>query len=470
MDARTRDKYSTFLEEDWARLGYLDPPSSQEYGLGLTLPKLPIFHHKRHARPLVGHVIWSQYTDTQYEKLCSELDPSLRLASAMLQTPASLDLIYKIIYAPRRLPRERMDYEGQPVLELEYIETNETRRNMAKKALNRLAESLSFIVENPKEDGKKNCDAIVSHSLALHSYGINIADDSGTPRGIASKIRLNRNHLSKLTQLLDQHGNDNTSQILTLQFKLAVSICHNIIHAISHAADLALLLDAIMESTYRDLATLENTSRSKERVVTNEPFLDENETVAELGYSWENAVLGGTIQWANQVDHPLFFSKWPSFLTDGDYPRRAGYSRTATQYVVPLHYLRSIHRQEFWDNVKAGDITALHIQEVVGILVTNPDAEDTDNLSSTELDSKDEIEKHKDDGPDSFRVVGNTAAGDPSGSRANESLAERIQRISGNKKSIRAGKLHIVNQINTEAVNARKRLQKVRKDRSALGI
>ena len=463
MDARTRDKYSTFLEEDWARLGYLDPPGSQEYGLGLTLPKLAIFHHKHHSRPIVGHVIWSQYSDTQYEKLCAELDPALRLASAMLQSPASLDLVYKIIYGPRRFPRERMDYEGQPVFEIEYIETNETRRNMARKALNRLAESLSFIAENHKEDGKKNCDAVVSHSLALHSYGINIADDSGTPRGIASIIRLNRNHLSKLTILLGQDG-DNTSQILTLQFKLAVSICHNIVHAIGHAADLTLLLDAIMESTYRDLATLENTERSKERVGSNEPFL-ENESVAELGYSWENAVLGGTVQWANQVDHPLFFSKWPSFLTDGDYPRRAAYGRTTTQYVVPLHYLRNIHRQEFWDNVKAGDTTALHIQGLVGILVTNPDA-DTENLC-TEPDSR-ENEKHN-EGPDSFRVVGNTAR-DPSGSRANETLAERMQRISESKKSIRAGKLHIVNQINTEAVNARRRLQKVRKDRNPVGI
>lgn len=463
MDARTRDKYSTFLEEDWARLGYLDPPSSQDYRLGLTFPKLPIFHHKHHSRPTVGHVIWSQYSDAQYEKLCAELDPALRLASAMLQSPASLDLVYKIIYGPRRFPRERMDYEGQPVFEIECIETNETRRNMAKKALNRLAESLSFIAEIPKEDGKTNCDAVVSHSLALHSYGINIADDSGNPRGVASTILLNRNHLSKLTIVLGQDG-DNTSQILTLQFKLAVSMCHNIIHAIGHAADLALLLDAIMESTYRDLATLENTERSKERVGSNEPFV-EKESVAELGYSWENAVLGGTVQWANQVDHPLFFSKWPSFLTDGDYPRRAAYSRTATQNVVPLHYLRNIHRQEFWDNMKAGDTTALHIQGLVGILVTNPDA-DTENLC-TEPDSK-ETEKHN-EGPDSFRVVGNTA-GDPSGSRANETLAERIQRISESKKSIRAGKLHIVNQINTEAVNARRRLQKVRKDRNAVGI
>ena len=457
MDTRTRDKYSTFIKEDWSRLGYLDPPSSQEYGLGLTLSKLPIFHHKHHSRPLVGHLIWPQYSDTQFAKLCAELDPALRLASAMLQSPASLDLIYKIIYAPRRFPRDRIDYEGQAILEIECTGTNERRRNMAKKALNRLAESLSFATQNPHDNGRKNCDAIVSHSLALHSYGINIADDSGTPRGIASTICLNRNHLSKLTLLFSQNG-DNTSQILTLQFKLAVSICHNIVPAIGHAADLALLLDAIMESTYRDLATLGGSDRSKERVGSNEPFV-EDEGVAELGYSWENAVLGGTIQWANQGDHPLFFSQWPSFLTDGDYPRRAPYSRTTTQYVVPLHYLRNVHRQAFWDNMKAGDTTALHIQRLVGILVTDPDADP----DSTEADSK-EGGKHN-EGADSFRVVSDTA-GD-SGSRANETLAERSQRISESKKFIRAGKLHIANQIDMQAVNAKRRLQKVRKDRNA---
>ena len=232
-------------------------------------------------------------------------------------------------------------------------------------------------------------------------------------------------------------------------------------HAIGHAADLALLLDAIMESTYRDLATLGNSDRSKERVGSNEPFV-EDEGVAELGYSWENAVLGGTVQWANQVDHPLFFSKWPSFLTDGDYPRRAPYSTTTTQYVVPLHYLRNVHRQAFWDNMKVGDITALHIQGLVGILVTDPDADP----ECTEADSK-EVGKHN-EGADTFRIVSDTA-GDP-GSRANETLAERSQRISESKKSICAGKLHIANQINMEAVNARRRLQKVRKDRMAAGI
>jgi hypothetical protein len=457
MDARIRDKYSTFLEEDWKSLGYLDEPSSDQYAIGLTLPKLPIFHHKHHSRPLVGHVIWTQYSDTQYAELCLEMDSVLRLASAMLECPASLDLLYKIIYSPRRFPPRPMDYEGQPVFEIERIESNETRRKMARKALSRLADSLSFLVDDPKEDGKENCDNVVIHTLALHPYGINIADDSGTPRGIASVIHVNRNLLAKLSMLL-KSGGDKTAQILTLQFKLAISICHNIAHAVGHAADLALLLDAIMESTIHDLAELEKTQRTKERVGSNEPFL-ENDSVAELGYCWENAVLGGSIQWANQVDHPLFFSQWPSFLTDGDFPRRARYKRTATQFVVPLHYLRNIHRQEFWDDMRAGDATALHIREIVGILVTNSDIE---NDTSSLLIRPGSIEMPS-DGVDSFRVDAGMVK-DPSASKANETLAERLQRISDNRKSIRAGKLHIANQINAEAVNARKRLQKVRKD------
>ena len=68
-----------------------------------------------------------------------------------------------------------------------------------------------------------------------------------------------------------------------MQFKLAIIICHNIAHAVGHAADLALLLDAIMESTFNHLAELEKTQRTEESVESNEPFL-ENDSVAELGY------------------------------------------------------------------------------------------------------------------------------------------------------------------------------------------
>lgn len=100
--------------------------------------------------------------------------------------------------------------------------------------------------------------------------------------------------------------------------------------------------------------------------------------------------------------------------------------------MVPLHYLRNIHRDDFWDNIKADDATALHIQEIVGIFVTNPGAEsDASGFANGSGEGE-----GPSDGPDSFRVAGDRG-GDPSASKANESLAERTQRVVENRNSTR---------------------------------
>lgn len=454
MDAKTRNKYSTFLEEDWAKLGYLATPGSNEYGLGLTNTKHAIFQYTNNGRPNTLQPIWLQYTIEDYELLCAEIDPILRLASLMLESTASLDYLYDIIYNPRQEPVEAVEYNGYPVPEIEPTESNEIRRNMAKEALNKLAESIVFLVETPKENPEKDCHCNTVPSLAVQSYGINIADDADSPKGIGSMIRINKSYLIKLTKLLAREEN-NVSQILSLQFKVATLICHEVAHAVGHAANLGLLLDSIMESTFQNLAKMENSQRTKERVGFNEPFYGDD-TVAELGYCWETAVLGGTVQWAHQVEHPLFFSKWPSFLTDGDYPRRAGYKRTATQYVVPMHYLRNLHRQDFWENVHDGDTTALHIKKMFGIRVTNQDASVFDSLGFSTATSEDDYTEM----PDSFRIARNEER-DPSASRANETLGERVDRIAENRKSLRQGRLHIANQFN---LSGKKKLQRIRKD------
>ena len=56
---------------------------------------------------------------------------------------------------------------------------------------------------------------------------------------------------------------------------------------------------------------------------TDEPFY-RNETMAELGDSWESQVFGGKISWSSQsTSGPLFVCKWPSFLPSEDgYPKR----------------------------------------------------------------------------------------------------------------------------------------------------
>ncbi|KAK4695210.1 hypothetical protein P7C71_g2501, partial [Lecanoromycetidae sp. Uapishka_2] len=440
MDAKTRNKYSAFLEEDWAKLGYLATPGSNEYGLGLTNAKHAIFQYTNNARPNPKQPIWLQYTIDSYELLCAEIDPILRLASLMLESTASLDFLYDIIYNVPQEPVEAVEYNGCPVLEIELTETDESKRNMARQALDKLAESIVFLVETPKDDPETDCHCNTVPSLAIHPYGINIADDTESPKGIGSMVRINRSYLIKLTKLLAREEN-NVSQILSLQFKVATLICHEVAHAVGHAANLGLLHDSIMESTFQNLAKMENSQRTKERVGTNEPFYGDD-TVAEHGYCWETAVLSGTVQWAHQVEHPLFFSKWPSFLTDGDYPRRAGYRRTATQYIVPMHYLRNLHRQEFWDNVQHGDTTSLYIKKMFGIRVTNQNASTFDSLGFSTATSEDDYTEM----PDSFRIARDEEE-DPSASRANETLGERVERIAENRKSLRQGKLHIANQV-----------------------
>ena len=372
----------------------------------------------------------------------------LQLASALLESPASLDFLYYVIHSPRFLPMEVAEFGGRPVYEFQRVMVSrEARRRKAKEALDRLAESLCFVVESPKEDAKEDFHRLTEPSLAIYPYGINVVDESPTPRGIGSMIRINKSYLVKLTQLLAREG-DNTAQILSMQFKIATSICHEIAHAVGHAADLGLLLDAIMESIFRELAIMGNAKREKERVKTNEPFF-EDDAVAELGYCWEQAVLGGTIQWADQVDHPLFFCKWPSFLTDGEHPRRKGYKRTTTQYVVPMHYLRRLHKQEFWDGIEAGDTSALWIKKMVGIRVTNQDA-DIDPLGFPPRESEGDSPT---DGPDSFRVCREEKGGravDPSGRRADETLVKGAQGGSDD-------------QLTPRALSARRKLRKSKK-------
>ena len=98
----------------------------------------------------------------------------------------------------------------------------------------------------------------------------------------------------------------------------------------------------------------------------DEPFY-KDETMAEIGYCWENQVFGGNVMWSRKASDPLFVSKWPNFFTDGDHPTRAKQKHTARRYIVSSHFVKNLHRQAFWDNVRPGDETALYIKKTVGI-------------------------------------------------------------------------------------------------------
>ena len=123
-----------------------------------------------------------------------------------------------------------------------------------------------------------------------------------------------------------------------------------------------------------------------QRIEAVEPFY-QKESAAEIGMSWENQVFGGRITWSgDSASDPLFVSKWPSFLTEEDpHPRRGKEKRTARKYVVPFHYVRNLHRLEFWNNVKSDDDTALYVKKTIGIEYSNEDPEAT-SINSSEID------------------------------------------------------------------------------------
>ena len=154
---------------------------------------------------------------------------------------------------------------------------------------------------------------------------------------------------------------------------------------------------------------------------TDEPFY-RNETMAEIGYCWENQVFGGNVFWSSKTSDPLFVSKWPSLFTDSEFPKRGKEKRTARRYVVSLHFTRNMHRQGFWDNLVPGDSTALYIKKTIGIEYINPDEEalsiDSSQINWPRDESSSRVSRERDGQP----------IPDPSASRANETEEERRAR------------------------------------------
>lgn len=240
--------------------------------------------------------------------MCEELDPVLRLATAILESPASLDWFYYLLYSPRR--STPIVHNGQPVTAFEPNHTPlEARHRLAKAALERLAKSLHFVIAGPGEVfSTKSSNGVTEPILLGFENGINITDDSDAPRGLATTIRISKDYLTKFAELRSRVG-DNTSQIKLLQFKMAGTFAHEIGHAAGYASDGMYLLNIKIEATERDVADRNNSNRLPKKVMGNEPFVG-NEDVAELGFSLENAVFGGVIQWdSNGIDAPLFLVK-----------------------------------------------------------------------------------------------------------------------------------------------------------------
>lgn len=222
MDSESRKQYESLSEEDWVELGYQggeDP--------GLTRKLHPLFQRTNTSRPVDARFIWPQYrSEAEYDAFCVRMGPVLQLASNILDTPASLEFLYQVAHSERQDARHDLDEHGRPYQEFGWGDEQPTvmQHVWAKEALRRLARSLAFRVSDTMEN-----PAIVAetaHTLVGFQQGV-LINEASSRWGMASRITLNKSFLDRLAEVDAQDG-DFTSQKMSLQLKLAVTICHEI--------------------------------------------------------------------------------------------------------------------------------------------------------------------------------------------------------------------------------------------------
>ena len=225
MNSETREDYSSLFDEDWVKLGYL---AEQE----LTGSIHTLFQRTNKSRPLGHKHIWPQYkSEAEYNELYKVMGPVLQLATRILGTPSSLDFLYQVAYSPRITSRGELSNQGRPCKEFGWIEppTRELGRQMTREALSRLSRSITFLFGDSKANPDiKNAFAVTGPWILGFQDGVKINDASSTA-GMASRVTLN---LEKLGGL-DAQGDD-TPQKMTLQLKIAITLCHEIAVSTRH--------------------------------------------------------------------------------------------------------------------------------------------------------------------------------------------------------------------------------------------
>ena len=224
MDSTTRGKYTSLLEEDWLKLGY---PSTQHQG---TRDLHPLFQRTNPSRPLGAEHIWPQFkSEDKYNEMCVVMRPVLQLASNILETPKSLDFLYQVTFSPRTSARGQRSDRGRVCKEIGWTEHPSPlmAREATKRALRQLSRSLSFQIGDPEVNPDiRGAIAFTNPNVVGFGDGVKMNEVSGKS-GMASVITLNEKFIKMLSELDAQEG-DTTSQKMSLQLKIAITLCHEI--------------------------------------------------------------------------------------------------------------------------------------------------------------------------------------------------------------------------------------------------
>ena len=300
---------------------------------------------------------WGKLTREDYELLC----PTLRLATQLLESAPSSDAICSITYGDRNPSPEKIVRHGAIVPEFhKHTIAPANVRETAGRVLKRLGKSTRFSLTDMKNDPSDDREAN-GHTYGMargFPWGVAVADGQ-QQRGIASMTLLDARFLSMLKELLVETLGKQF-QILKLNFEIAFTICHEVIHAIH------LALSSGPIGLY-----LEQGDDFKPQIFT-EPFF-EGQIVAELGYFWENHVFGGACsQSMPHREYPVYLAEWPSwiFWDKAEQPEKVPPKRRALKWLVAAYYIKNIQTQEFWNMLNVQypqDLLALRIRKRVAV-------------------------------------------------------------------------------------------------------
>lgn len=239
-------------------------------------------------------------------------------------------------------------------------------RDLVQVALAKLGDDITFIFRDITGDEGDNgiTQGVTSPAPLLYPNGISIRNDKSTT-GNASLVAIDEfyyNHLAQMYTNRDRSAVQNQLQIHAFQFKFAVTLCHEIAHAANFAVDLKLLTHFVSHGN--NLVNIPH----------KEPFF-EDQSVAELGRSWENEVFGGYIvQNFNDDNAPIFVCEWPAHTNRSDKdPERVQPPRLASHHLISMFFIRNIQLQEFWSWValQPRSESTLRIRKHIGLKITH---------------------------------------------------------------------------------------------------
>ena len=278
--------------------------------------------------PIYFRTQWDDCPDDVFELLT----PSIRLASLMITSPASLAFFDVVLNGSRKsLSKLTVSMGGKGCYELQPLD-----RDVSDPAYPQLMHEVSGYLAAVKSHIRLRVVENVAKKTLM--FGFTRRDLSHVVKsgdwvvGTGTTIHMGSEFVTNLRKV---RAKGSVSQLLRLQFSTAITLAHETAHAVNHTVSME----------------------------TYEPFFDD-QRLAEIGHAWEQAVFGGIVRCLGHEDarNPLAFCKWPNASPTGRSDiilERRLPKRLTTFYFLPMTFISSAQQADFW--ATAGDSSKLRI-------------------------------------------------------------------------------------------------------------